>query len=307
MYPTALGAAVAALVLLSMTGGPSIAESAPNRAPTFPTQITNVVVIVFENAEASTVLAQGPYFGYLAQHYAYAADDYAICHPSAPNYLALTSGATYSQCGSDAHHVYRASNLANLAARAHRSWAAYAESMPTACDLTNTYPYAVKHEPFLFYGNVLANTSRCTAHVLNFTALQNAVNASRLPNLAFVTPNLRDDGHDTNVSFASAWLHGFLTPLVNRSSFAHTAYFIVFDEGTSNLGAGNSSAGPTNTTGGGHVYLSIVSPLSVGIGNVTNLSSHYTVLTTIEWLLGLPSSGHNDRASLWPPLRAAFG
>ncbi len=296
---------LAALVVVAGLA-PSAAAQGTVPLHSFPTTLTHVVVVVFENAEAKTVLAQGSYFAYLAAHYAYAENDYAICHPSAPNYLALTSGATYSQCGTDAHHTDSVSNVANTASTAHLSWAAYAESMPKPCDLTSSYPYAVKHEPFLFYADVTSNTTRCDAHVLNLTAFGSAANASRLPNYSFVTPNLLDDGHDTNVSYASTWLRGFLGPLVNRSSFAHTAYFVVFDEGTSDLGAGTNATGPTNTTGGGHVYLSIVSPLSVGVGNLSNVTSHYTVLTTIEWLLGLSSTGHHDSASAWPPLRAAF-
>src|SRR5579862_8867689 len=95
---------LAAVLLLPLTG-----LSAPVAAPaavdysthTFPTEIHHVVVIVFENTEANTTLSKGSFFHYLSQHYAYLQNDYAICHPSAPNYLALTSGATYSQCGSD--------------------------------------------------------------------------------------------------------------------------------------------------------------------------------------------------------------
>lgn len=272
----------------------------------FPTAITNVVVIVFENEEGANVLTAGPFFHYLAAHYAYAANDYAVCHPSAPNYLALTSGATYSQCGSDARHVFTAANLADRLEGAHRSWGAFSGSMPTACDTTSSYPYAVKHNPFLFYDDVVNNTTRCAAHDLSLSAWYLSVNRSAIPNYALIVPNLLDDGHDTNVTYSDLWLRAFLSPLLNATWFNHTAYLITYDEGTTSLGAGTSAAGPTNTTGGGHIYLALVSPLSVGVGNLTNASSHYSVVTTVEWLLGLHSTGHNDRPLAWPPLRAAF-
>jgi phosphatidylinositol-3-phosphatase len=274
--------------------------------PLLPTRISHVVVIVFENSAASNVLAKGSFFRYLANKYAYFSSDYAICHPSAPNYLALTSGATYSQCGSDTHHVYSATNIADELTAKGRTWDAFAESMPKACDVNDSYPYMVKHEPFLFYKDIETNATRCNAHVLPLTSWTADVNASSIPDYSFITPNMKDDGHDTSVAYASSWLQTFLTPLVNKTWFASTAFFITFDEGSNNVGAGTSSKGPTNSTGGGNIYLAIVGPTSVGVGNLTNVSSQYSIMTTIEWLLGLSSTGHHDVTTSWPALKSAF-
>jgi acid phosphatase len=263
-------------------------------------------VIVFENSAASSTLSKGSFFRYLANKYTYVSGDYAICHPSAPNYLALTSGATYSQCGSDTHHVFKVKNIADELTTKGKSWNAFAESMPSACSAKDSYPYMVKHEPFVFYDDIVNNASRCATHVLPLTNWTADVNASTIPNYSFITPNMKDDGHDTNVSYASNWLHGFLTPLVNKTWFSSTVFVITVDEGSTNIGAGGTTKGPTNSTGGGNIYLAFVSPISVGLGNITNLSSHYSVMTTIEWLLGLPSTGHNDATKSWPALRAAF-
>jgi len=301
-------AVVFALLLVAAVGHPTgvAVDRNPSVVPLFPTTISHAVVIVLENSEAANTLAKGPFLDYLATHYAYASQDYAVCHPSAPNYLALTSGATFSQCGTDTYHVFAATNIADELEAKSLTWGTFQESMLLPCDIVSTYPYAVKHDPFVFYKDIVSNTTRCDSHVLNFKAWNSDVNKSAIPNYAFITPNLKDDGHDTNVSYASNWLHGFLTPLVNKTWFAHTAFFIVYDEGTSNLGAGNSATGTTNTTGGGHIYFSVVSPLSVGVGNITNRTTHYSILTTIEWLLGISSTGHHDKASLWPPLKSAL-
>jgi phosphatidylinositol-3-phosphatase len=285
---------------------PPVPASADSIHPLFPTRISHVVVILFENSAASNTIAKGSFFRYLAGKYAYVTSDYAICHPSAPNYLALTSGATYSQCGSDNHHVYNATNIADELTSKGRTWDAFAESMPKACDVNDSYPYMVKHEPFVFYKDIVDNATRCDAHVLPLTSWTADVNSSSIPNYSFITPNMKDDGHDTNVSYASSWLHTFLTPLVNKTWFASTAFFITFDEGSTNTGAGSSSKGPTNSTGGGNIYLAIVGPTSLGVGNITGLSSQYSVMTTIEWLLGLPSTGHHDVGTSWPALKTAF-
>jgi hypothetical protein len=309
------GAVVVVLVLLTaglVVPGPQAPAVSTAYVPPpssllyFPTRITHVVVIVFENSAASNAFANGSFFRYLAEHYAYATSDYAICHPSAPNYLALTSGATYSQCGSDTHHVYSATNIADELDAKKLTWDGFMESMPKACDTTDSYPYMVKHDPFLFYKDIVNNTARCDAHVLSLNNWTQDVNTSKIPNYSFITPNMKNDGHDTTVSYASNWLHGFLTPLVNDSWFASTAFFITFDEGANNIGAGATSAGPTNSTGGGNIYLSIVGPTSLGVGNLSKLASQYSVMTTIEWLLGLSSTGHQDKTSNWPALKAAF-
>jgi phosphatidylinositol-3-phosphatase len=302
---------VSSAFLVPAYGGPTgRSPSAPISPaavhPLFPTRISHVVVIVFENSAAANTLSKGTFFRYLANKYTYVSNDYAICHPSAPNYLALTSGATYSQCGSDTHHVYAATNIADELTAKGRSWDAFAESMPTACDVNDSYPYMVKHEPFVFYKDIEGNATLCKAHVLPLTSWSADVNASTIPNYSFITPNMKDDGHDTNVSYASSWLHTFLTPLVNKTWFASTAFLITFDEGSNNVGAGSSSKGPTNATGGGNIYLAIVSPVSLGLANITTLSSQYSVLTTVEWLLGLSSTGHHDSGTSWPALKAAF-
>jgi hypothetical protein len=50
-----------------------------------------------------------------------------------------------------------------------------------------------------------------------------------------------------------------------------------------------------------------VSPYSVGLGALGVNASHYNLLTTIEWLLGLPSTGTgNDGTSQFPALTGLF-
>jgi acid phosphatase len=43
-------------------------------------------------------------------------------------------------------------------------------------------------------------------------------------------PNMRNDGHDTNITFASNWLQEFLEPLLVDRYFETTAFMITFDE-----------------------------------------------------------------------------
>jgi PKD repeat protein len=252
---------------------------------------------MMENAEAAAVMQHGAYEHHLATTYAYASHYYAVCHPSAPNYLALTSGKAW-QCGSDGHSVYSTANLGSLAQNAGLSWAGFEESMPKPCDTSNSYPYAVKHNPFAYYANLQGNSTLCKTHDLNFTAWTSDVAKGTIPNLAFFTPNLKNDGHDTGVAYGDSWLKGWLTPLLNKSFFRSSVFFVVYDEGV------NDNHG-YNGLMGGNVYMSAVSPYSAAGYVDTNQTSHYNLLTTVEWLLGLGSTGHNDN-SKFPPMKSLF-
>jgi PKD repeat protein len=254
---------------------------------------------VLENEGQSKVLSQGSFEKYLADRYERASHYYAVCHPSAPNYLALTSGTPW-QCGSDGYSVYSTENLGDLLEKANVSWADFDESMPKACDTNNSYPYMVKHDPFVYYSDLVGNSSLCDSHVLPLTAWTGDVANGTIPNFAFFTPNMLDDGHDTNVSYADHWLRGFLSPLLNDSWFNDSAWFVTYDES-----AATDSSG-YNTTQGGNVYFAAASPFVPAHSTYATNASHYTLLATIEWLLGLNSTGHHDGTSEFPAMRGLF-
>jgi hypothetical protein len=57
---------------------------------------------------------------------------------------------------------------------------------------------------------------------------------------------------------------------------------------------------------GGPVYFAAVSPFTEGTGPFTPDSSHYNLLSTTEWLLGLNSTGHNEASGAFPPMKGLF-
>lgn len=257
-----------------------------------------MVTVVFENANAGTVLQQGPFERYLIARYGYASSYYSVCHPSAPNYLALTSGSSL-QCGSDGYSVYSKTNIADQVSKGGLTWAAYMESMPSPCYTGNTHFYAVRHDPFVYYQDIVDNSSRCSSHVLNFTSWNDAVNSSSIPNYVFISPNVLNDGHNTNVSYADSWLKGWLSPLLNDSWAQSTAFFIVYDESS------GSSSGYDGLNGG-RVYFTAVGPDVRMNSTIATNTSHYNLLTTTEWLLGLNPIGGNDTGTSFPPMTSLF-
>jgi PKD repeat protein len=306
---TAALVALAALLLVPSSGAvPSVgsphAGVAPKRivatvsAAVWPTPVRHVLVVLMENAEQTGVLANGSFERYLATEYATASNYFGICHPSAPNYLSITSGEA-QQCGSDAYNVYNTTNLGDLLDAANRTWSSYSEGMPAPCDIHDSYPYAVRHNPFAYYQDIVGNTTRCDQHDLNFSAWNTTEASGAVPNFAFFAPNLLHDGHDTTVRYGDAWLRGWLSPMLNSSWFNDSVIFLTYDEGV------NDSAG-FNGTEGGHIYFTAISPYTRGVAPLAANETHYDLLTTIEWLLGLGTCGAKDNASAFPPMTGLF-
>jgi hypothetical protein len=116
------------------------------------------------------------------------------------------------------------------------------------------------------------------------------------------------------------WLHGFLPPILNSTNpveenlVNHTAFFILYDEGLTNLGASigdlentfcTNYTGIQETTCGGHSYLAVVSPYSRGDVYTAN-STGFNVAETIEWLLGVGNCGGFDASPDFPPMESLF-
>jgi acid phosphatase len=268
----------------------------PAATHSYPTAIRHVVVVLLENAEVTTVLKNGSYEASIANSYAFAPHQFGICHPSAPNYLALTGGLA-RQCGSDGYTEYTVPSIGSLLQAAGLSYRFYAQSMTTPCNTTNFYPYAVKHNPGVYYGSIVDNSTLCNS--VELPGLPHWTNSSVLPNYTFVTPNLKNDGHDTGVAYADRWLKGWLSPFLQMKWFASTVFFIDYDEGSTGAGY--------RTLSGGHIYLALVSPLTLGEQNFTTANtSQYSVLSTVEWLLGVGSTGNHDGTASFPPMKSAF-
>ena len=320
--------AIAALVgTIGVSTAPGLGSASVLPAPTlspaatgFPTPIQHVITIFMENKERSTVLNQGPFQVSLQNQYAYSSTYYAPCHHSAPEYLAATSGQTL-QCGSDALNSYSVNNIGNMLDTAGIPWKSYQESMPTPCDKSNSGNYAYRHNPFIYYSDLGSN---CAANDVPFTNWN--PNATSQPAYIWVTPNVLDDAHNTNTSYGDAWLKVFFDGgsytsssdlhgwkgILNEPWFSSTVVFVTYDEGSTS--AGYSVPGVSNsycTNGlsvcGGNIYFSAVSPYSSGVGLVSGDATHYNLLATEEWLLGLPCTGGGlDCNSGFPAMTGLF-
>ena len=324
----AVGILVAGFVWAGVPSeGPRVAGTAVPAHPTcgeffcFATPIHHIVEIVMENLPAVNVWQGGGFEVYLAEHYGYANHSYGACHPSEPNYFALTVGFTNHECtngttvmvNGTGGGVNSGEDLPDLLEHRNLTWGAFAESMPSPCygGTGGNSNYDIGHNPFVRMTDVFDNKSRCDSHVVNFGAWNADVASGTIPNYSFIIPNLLDDGHDSEIGWGDKWLHDFLTPLINASWAKSTLFIVTYDEGEPGE-VGVPAGYCSGLTGkvcvdGGQVYTAFVSPYTVGAGNYTSNVTHYNTLTTVEWLFSLHDCGHYDDPSQWfPPMFGMF-
>ena len=211
-------------------------------------------------------------------------------HPSLGNYIWLEAGTNfgiYNDSPPPFNLLSTTNHLVNLMEEAGITWRAYAEGVTgTNCPTSDAYPYAVRHNPFMYFTDVISNETRCVTHVRPYGEL--AADLSGNTNVAqynFIIPNSCDDGHDycnTNgaVWQLDNWLSTEVPKITNAPAFTNNGVvFIVFDEG---------SFQSDGRLGDGPVPFIILSPLAKGNGYSNDLYyTHSSMVRTIEEIFNL--------------------
>jgi phosphatidylinositol-3-phosphatase len=281
----ALALALTGGLLAAGCGGGSAGATVPTttpRAVRLP-HFTHVVVVVFENHEASAIVGNpdAPTFDRLARRYATLTNYDAVAHPSLPNYLALVSGSTQGITSDCTDCIVPARSLADTLAAAGKTWKTYAEDLPyRGFTGASSGRYAKKHDPFLYFRDVAGSRAR-RDRVVSFPQLGRDLRARRLPSFSLLIPNLCDDMHDCSVATGDAWLEAHVVPLLHSPELRGGVVFVVFDEGTGDSG------------GGGHVVALALGPTVRRGARFTRPTNHYGLLRTIEDAWGLPRLGHS--------------
>jgi hypothetical protein len=283
-----------AAVLLAVAGCGGSSSKHAASAGTTSTQ-SHVVVLVMENEDASDVLT-GRYTQQLASTSAVAKRYFAIAHPSLPNYLALTGGSTFGVKSDCTDCGVNAPNIVDQLEAAHLSWRAYMGGMPKPCDTAVTAGvlaqkkhgaiplYVKKEDPFLYYHDIVANPARC-AHVVPETQLAADIKGGQLPTFVWITPNQCENGHSCSLKQSDSYLAGVVPSLLGALG-PHGVLFLTWDEG--------NAPAPCNCHGealGGNVLALAAGPDARRGGVATQTYDHYSLLRTVEDILGLPHLG----------------
>jgi acid phosphatase len=267
-----------ALLVTACQPGTQAGTSA-SASPT-PKPPKHVFVIVLENTSYQQALRQ-PYIASLARQYALATNYSAVANPSLPNYLAMSSGSTWG-VADDGYHQLPSGGIGSQLTRAGISWKAYMEGFTGDC-YNSPYPYALKHNPFAYYGGT------CPSNVVPMTGLT-ADLKSGTPKLSWITPGLCNDGHDCGVRAADRWLSTVVPQITSSPAWRKDGVlFIVWDE---------------SSTGDSRVALLVVARTLRG--QITTPLDHYSLSATISEQLGVPRLADAQQAtSLSKQLEAA--
>ncbi|RUP31338.1 phosphoesterase [Jimgerdemannia flammicorona] len=284
-----IGVVFAAIVQVSVAG--------PVRKPSAPIardankiikgkNFDRFVVIVLENTDYDDALKQ-PYLGSLGNRdNAVLLTEYsAVTHPSQPNYIAMIKGNTHGVFF-DFDSTLSDRTIVDLLEDKHISWKSYAENYSGGCKLDSKQDhglYARKHVPFVSFTTITSNPARC-ANIVPATQLDDDIANNAVPQFVFYTPNMKDDGHDTNTDTAAKWLESFLEPRLKQSAFYdNTLILITFDEQENYISLHN------------HVYAALIGgAVKRSVRTDSNPYSHYSILKTVEENWDLGSLGQND-------------
>jgi phospholipase C len=231
-------------------------------------------------------------------------------HPSLPNYLWLEAGTNFGIQNDRRPAVNSQSTTAHLVTllnRAGIAWKSYQENITgTACPLTDRYPYAVKHNPQVYFRDVTHDNDReaayCIAHERPFTELATDLASNAVARYTFLTPNLCNDMHDScrptrnAILQGDTWLAHEVPLILHSQAYKHGgALFITWDEGE-----GSSSDGP--------IGLIVLSPFARGKGYANTIHyTHSSTLRTMEEIFGVrPFLGDAAKAADLGDLFATF-
>ena len=118
------------------------------------------------------------------------------------------------------------------------TWSEYQENLPYAGfqgfnysnQATFANDYVRKHNPLIIFDSVANNATRL-ALIKNQTSFAADIAAQTLPQWSFFTPNMTNDAHDTNITFAASYARRLLEPLLNNSYFMNNTLVVLsFDE-----------------------------------------------------------------------------
>ena len=253
----------------------------------------HIVIIIFENKEYGSVIGNSDmsYFNQLAASYTLLTQEYAIMHPSLPNYISLISGDTngiIDNC-TDKECYINVPSLPDLIEQSGRTWKTYQQNMPEPCFTGNTMEYVRKHNPFIFFDPIRLDPERCQHSIVPLTQMDTDIAANTLPNFIFITPDICYSAHDCDLNQADAFLKEQMDKLSPALESSGEPYLIIL---TWDEGQGDHSCCGLPEIAGGRVATILISPQVKSNFKDDTPYSHYSILKTISEAWSLPYLGH---------------
>ncbi|KAG5644655.1 hypothetical protein DXG03_008037 [Asterophora parasitica] len=252
-----------------------------------------IIQIWLENTDFGAAQVD-PSLKALAQKGLVLSNYFAVTHPSEPNYVSSVGGEYFGINNDNLFNVPKnVSTVVDLLEDKGISWGEYLEDMPSTGftgfefrnPKTGANAYVRKHNPLVVFESISTNPSRL-AKTKNFTLLYEDVAANRLPQWVFITPNMTNDAHDTNIAFGGKWTKQFLEPLLENPNFNDegTLVIVTFDEN-------DASSQPNRVF---TLLLGGAVPKSLLGKTDDNFYTHYSTIASIEANWDLHTLGRWD-------------
>ncbi|ANB14117.1 hypothetical protein AWJ20_5075 [Sugiyamaella lignohabitans] len=278
-------AEISAAAATAATNSYKHAKYVPGRA------FDRIVHIWLENTDYDKALGES-HLNELTKEGILLTNYFALTHTSEPNYMA-SAGGDYFGLGNDNFErlPQNVSTIADLLESKNITWAEYQEDMPYTGYAGFQYlnqqnganDYVRKHNPLIFYDSVFLNPNRL-ANIKNLTEFDADLSAKALPQWSFITPNMTDDGHDSNIVTAGTWSYNFLKPLLANEYFTkNTLVILTFDE--------NETYADKN-----QVYAVLLGDIPNNLKGTQDgtFYDHYSLLSSVQANWGLASLGRGD-------------
>lgn len=216
-------------------------------------------------------------------------------HPSEPNYIWMVSGQNFGILDNDApvaHHIATTSHLVDQLEKVGKTWKSYQESMGTPCKVVSSGTYAVKHNPFVFFDDLVSwngttptPSQRCIDNVVDYSEFDADLASGNVADYVFITPNMISDMHDGTVKQGDNWLANEVPKILASDAYKNGGVLII----TADEGEGQGDDPP----------FILASPLGKKgmISDVSYDTSSY--LKTVQAIMGveaLPCGGDNVAA-----------
>jgi len=245
------------------------------------TWFDRIIIFFFENHSYDEV-AEDPTFNMFFKLGNNLLNYYAVTHPSQPNYWCALAGDHFDK-NTDDNVDLNYTNLIDLFDTKKITWKAYQQDYPENCNPShNISKYYRKHNPFISFDNIRNNATRC-ANIVNAKQLDIDLKAGTLPQYSFFTPNIDNDAHNTNISFAGAWLDSYLTPRLPLFP-RNTLFLLTWDE--------------DDYSEDNHIFTVLFGTMIQPSTSNSTLYNHYSLLRTVEDNWGLGNLGRNDKSAI---------
>lgn len=206
----------------------------------------------------------------------------------------------------------------------HLRWKGYLEDMTRSCQhprrdtrdntqqATDTDYYAARHNPFVYFSSITGHPKYCRKHVVKLSALRHDLRrSSHTPNLAYITPDLCNDGHDSDcgdgrpggLRSVNAFMKRWVPRILHSPAFRKNGVLIITSDesdgpqsdATACCGEGASANSPLPGIvgpGGGRIGALVLSKFVKPNTSNSTPYNHYSLLASMEEIFGLRKLGY---------------